>query len=470
MNKKNFTFLGILLGLSISILMQTLIVTALPAVIDELGDIHLYGWVISSYMLASIVTTPLFSKIADILGFRILYFFGLTIFMVGSFLSGIANSMISLVAFRILMGMGVGAVIPASLGAIPILFSEESRGKAFGIIGTFQLVASAAGPILGGWITSDLGWRWGFFLTTPICIVSMLIVSFGKKQILQIPKGWLKKVDWKGAVFLGGGLGLSLPAIEEVMSGGTYRYFGIIAIIVSLVLFAAAIKQAKRHPSPAFPIPLLRKGDMGRAAMGTLFVGIVSYGLLAYFPLLIQTFWGGSAKAIGLSLWPILLATGLGSGLGGWLSDKFFRLQISSIGWLLSGIGVVFLILAVANMNSGITTYSTLYILGIPVYIQIIVSLIGFGIGLTLPYYLLIAQKSANPEEQATASGIIQLARHLGGAIAVPLLAIWLSNIGDKQMKSGLISIFVTLAVIIVLGLFSSFQLNRRSREKYNDF
>ena len=130
--------------------MQTFFVTFLPTVIRELGDMHLYGWVVSGYMLASIVTTPLFSRITDVLGYRPLYLGGMAVFSAGALLSGFTGSMIGLIAFRVIMGMGVRAIMPSALAAVGVLFPLKSRGKIFGVINTVQLLASAAGPILGG--------------------------------------------------------------------------------------------------------------------------------------------------------------------------------------------------------------------------------------------------------------------------------------------------------------------------------
>jgi multidrug resistance protein len=174
MRRRNWGLAGILLGMSASVLMQTLVATAMPTIAQEIGGMALYSWVFGAYMLASTITLPLFAKLADRFGRRPLYLGGMLVFLTGSLLAASSTSMLQLVGWRAVQGLGAGAVAPAALAAVGDLFDESRRGRVFGLLGLVQIMANLLGPALGGWITDQWSWRWGFWIVLPPGLLALL--------------------------------------------------------------------------------------------------------------------------------------------------------------------------------------------------------------------------------------------------------------------------------------------------------
>lgn len=432
MNKKWLAFSGILVGMSTSALMQTLVATSLPVIERELGGIRLYTWVFAGYMLASTITIPLFGRLADLIGRRTLYISGLMLFLVASALVGQARSMVQLVAFRVIQGIGAGTVAPAALAAIGDLFGEQERGKIFGIIGAVQVLANLIGPPLGGWITDTFSWRWSFYLVLPIGVVALLLTWIGLDDKTQLGEWRNLSVDWIGAFGIGAALCAGLVGLQWVGAGDTQFTLGILLVILAVVMLVFSLRWERNHPDPVMPIALLRHPSMWKAALGTLLLGLITNSAIAYFPLYLEKIHAQSATETGFALIPMLLLAGIGSGLGGALANRWLK-QTHIAAWILVSLGFVGLTLT--NVKS----------------IFWMASAIGGGMGLLLPIYLELAQSAGGDEYLATASGLVQLARNLGGAMGIPLLGIWLLK-GESNPLT-FTSIFATLTLVGLLGL-----------------
>jgi EmrB/QacA subfamily drug resistance transporter len=437
-------FAGILLGMSTSVLMQTLVATAMPTIADELGGLSLYSWVFGAYMLASTVTIPLFAKLADLLGRRSLYLAGLFTFLAGSALAGTAASMPQLVLFRVLQGIGAGAVAPAALAAVGDLFSESGRGRVFGLIGAVQVLATLVGPVAGGWITDVYGWRWGFFFVLPLgglaALAAALGLSAGATATGPDNAHWLRQLDWQGAGLLGGALCAALLGLQAVAQGGGGYLAGAATLALAGLLFRVALRWEQNHADPTLPLALLRQSGLGRATLGTLLLGAASYGAIAYVPLYVQGTEGGTATAAGMALLPMMAAAGAGSGLGGWLGGRWPR-PAALLAWCLVGAAC----LSLALLPAAATTA-----------VRLAFVLIGLGVGLLLPVFLEAAQRAAGANQRAAAAGAIQLARNVGGAAGVTLLGIWLSS--GLPFDVALPAIFACLGLVAAGGLLLEWQ------------
>ena len=238
MNRKWIGFSGILVGMSASALMQTLVATSLPVIERDLGGMALYSWVFAGYMLASTITIPLFARLADVIGRRTLYVVGLLVFLIGSALVGMSQSMEQLVSFRVLQGIGAGAVAPAALASIGDLFSDDERGKIFGIIGAVQVLANLIGPPLGGWITDTFSWRWGFYLILPVGLLAMVLAALGLQDKMRSINWRNLHIDWVGALLIGCGLFLGLLGFQQI---------GLIALITCKNRW----RRPEEDPTPA---------------------------------------------------------------------------------------------------------------------------------------------------------------------------------------------------------------------------
>jgi len=423
---------GILVGMSASALMQTLVATSLPVIERELGGMSLYSWVFAGYMLASTITIPLFARLADIIGRRTLYIAGLLTFLIGSALVGGSQSMAQLVSFRVLQGIGAGAVAPAALASIGDLFGDDERGRIFGVIGAVQVLANLIGPPLGGWITDTFSWRWGFYLVIPIGAVASFLAWFGL-QDLSLKMKWNElHIDWFGAFAIGAGLCLGLIGLQWVGTGSNYFVYGIALLLGAVALLGYSLRWEKNHPEPVIPINLLSHPSMWRAALGTLLLGFVTNSAVAYFPLYLEKVHGESATSTGLALLPMLLMAGVGSGVGGALAHRWPR-QTQILAWVFVTTG--FALLTITRTANIIW----------------MAAIIGAGMGLLLPVYLELAQHAGGSAHLATASGLVQLARNMGGAMGIPLLGVWLAR-GETNI-SVFVLIFASLVVISMLGL-----------------
>ncbi len=445
MSRRSVGFAAILLGMCVSVLMQTLVATALPTIAAELNGMNLYSWVFGAYMLAATVTIPLFGQLADLYGRRPLFLAGLALFLAGSALAGLAGSMAQLVGFRVVQGVGAGAVAPAALAAVGDLFEESRRGRIFGIIGAVQVLANLAGPLLGGWVTDGLDWRWGFFLVIPFGLLAMAAGAAGLEQRRPPGGAATGQVDWAGSGMLGIALCAGLLGLESAGKGGLRLLPALAALLGGALLAAAAVRWERRHPNPALPLTLFRRTGLGPAAIGTVLLGAATHGAAAYIPLYVQAVQGGTATDAGTVLGPMMLAAGVASAGAGWLAGRWPQPLITAAGWLLTALS--FLWLGMAGGSGG----AALLVLA-PV-------LLGLGGGLLLPLYLLAAQVAAGPGLRATASGMIQLARNLGGAVGIPMSGIWLPRGAGASpepaaaMGPAVAAVFYTLAAVGGIGL-----------------
>jgi EmrB/QacA subfamily drug resistance transporter len=421
--------------------MQTLVATSLPVIERDLGGMNLYSWVFGGYMLASTITIPLFARLADIIGRRTLYVTGLLIFLTGSALVGLSQSMGQLVAFRVIQGVGAGSVAPAALASIGNLFGENERGKIFGIIGAVQVLANLIGPPLGGWVTDTFSWRWGFYLVLPLGALAMILALLGLQNKVQPMENF--QIDWLGALLIGSGLCLGLLGFQWIGLGTGRLAYGIAFCIGAIALLVLAVSWEQKQSAPVIPMTLLSHPLLWRAALGTLLLGFVTNGAVAYFPLYLEKIHGQTATSTGLSLLPMLLMAGIGSGVGGALASRWAR-QTEAVAWIFVIAGFF---LVTVSMTSNIIW------MAIP---------IGAGMGLLLPVYLQSAQQVGGDSHLATTSGLIQMARNIGGAMGIPLLGIWLA-VGEAD-TSMFASIFSTLAVIGVLGFLLGFAPQHKSQ------
>ena len=435
MNRKWLGFAGILVGMSAAMLEKSLVATALPTITAEFGSITLYSWVFGAYMLASTTTIPLFGKLADLKGRRVLYLGGMALFLIGSALAATAVSMPQLILYRVIQGTGAGAIAPAALAAIGDLFPSETRGRAFGAIGAVSILANLAGPLLGGWVTDTLSWRWGFAIILPVGGVAALLVAIGlpAHKSVQEQNG---RIDWQGAVLMGLALSGILVGLDAIGTGGTSLGWGTAVSLIAVFLFIVGMRQEQRHPDPVLPLSLLRLPIMKSTLTSALFLGVVTHSAIAYIPLFVRETQGATATGAGFALLPMMVATGVASGVGGWLASRWGG-RVNLAAWLLAAIG--FLLLVTSANAAAVYTAA---------------GLIGAGMGLLLPVLLHIAQDEAGETDRAAISGTLQLARNLGGAAGVPLMGIWLNNSADTG--ANVLAIFASLAVVAAAGLIVS--------------
>lgn len=350
-----------MLGITTSALMQTMLATAMPQIVGDLGGAGWYGWVFASYLLASTLTLPVFGQLADRWGSRQVFGFGIGLYGLGTALSAAAPSMELLVAARSIQGLGAGALVPAALAAVAQVSGRSGRGSLFGLIGVVQVACSIAGPLLGGWFTDGPGWRWALWVVVPFALAAWALSAWGFT------------VD------------------------GT-----------------AGLAQAARGLEPLEPVRQVREhAGLRSTTVAAFALGIVLVSATALVPLLAQDAMGRSASEAGAALVPLMLGVGVGSILGGRLAAKAGRFALA-FGWsaIIAGATVLALLSATAQPGAS---------LGGPV---VAASLVGLGIGSIQPILLLRTQDQAEPDRVAAAGALVPFARNLGGAAGTAALGL----------------------------------------------
>lgn len=451
-------FIGILLGMSASIMMQTILATVLPQVVRELGGAQLYSWVFSGYMVASTVTMPIFAKLADLFGRKHFYLGGMFIFLIGSVLSGTSGSMIELVVYRGIQGLGAGAIAPAAIAIISDLFLIEQRGKMLGILAAVQVLANLMGPLIGGYFTDKFGWQWAFFAVLPVGILASILVAMGLPESSRTSKtSDLAKIDWAGGLLLGVGTSLLIQALRSLVNWQGKPLLILLLFGLTVMIMAAFFRQEKSHSDPVVSLDLMKAQNVLVSLISAFLLGAVMYGTIAILPIYGQVLWGQTSLQGGKLLLFFTLGTGLGGITSGKLTQKFSYARLALSGWSMVTMG--FSLLA---FTSRIDVSN--------LFLALLNFISGFGLGITLALFLLPAQNAVAEDRRSVAAGLVQLSRNLGGAIGIPFITGLLTAAGGLDRTDGTAGkffvIFMSLALLSALGAITG---NRFKGSVIND-
>lgn len=439
---------GVLMGLVLSSLDQTIVSTAMPTITKELGGLSLYSWVFAIYMLTSTTSMPIYGKMADLFGPRKMYLIGLFLFLSGSLLCGMANSMTGLIAARGIQGLGAGALMPVAFIIVGELYPPEKRGKFQGLFGAVFAMTSILGPTIGGIIVEHLSWGWIFFINLPIGIASILIIALAFRDQRQYDKKPV--IDWYGAASLSAAIILILLSL--VMASREYKIGLGGAGILFLGLFIWIETKAKE---PLLPLSLFRIPAIGYGNLAGFFVSAALFGAIVYIPLFVQEVRGASPSEAGFLLVPLMLSAAISSTLGGrWMAKASFRaILIPSL--LIMATGFFLLsTMDVGTTNTQLVSY-------------LIVT--GLGMGAIYPAFGTAAHSAVKPQDRGVAMSTSQLFRSIGGTIGVSVLG----SIVEWRMREGLVfsealhDVFITGLFLIGISLIASIRLgNTRLLDK----
>src|SRR5881409_3353121 len=334
---------GLMVALLLAALDQTIVATALPKVVSDLGGITQYTWVFTAYMLGSTVTVPLYGKLGDAHGRKPLFLVAISIFLLGSVLCGAAQNMVELVIFRAIQGVGAGGLFPLTLAMVGMIVPPRDRGRYQGLIGSVFAAASIIGPLVGGFIVDNTTWRWIFYVNLPIGGLALLVIS------LTMPRPGQRRdrryIDWIGAGLLAAGTTAILLGL--VWGGRQYAWTSghvVGALAVSALVLAVFTLVERRVPEPILPFDLLRNRNVaaGVASMGL--VGMAMFGTITYVPLFVQGVIGTSATSSGVVLTPLLLGAVTTSFISGQIVSRTGRYRPNTlIGPVLLGAGMLLL-------------------------------------------------------------------------------------------------------------------------------
>jgi EmrB/QacA subfamily drug resistance transporter len=397
---------GLLLALIIAMLDQTVVSTALPRIVGDLGGVTHLSWVVTSYVLASTVTTPLYGKLGDLYGRKRWLMIAIVIFLAGSALSGLSHTMDQLIMFRALQGLGAGGLMVGVIATIGDLVSPRERGQYMGYMMASMMLAMIAGPLVGGYITDSLSWRWIFYINMPIGGAALIYLFL----TLHLPyKKVPHKIDYLGA----GLLAIAATAITLLTTWGGTQYawgsgqiLGLGALtVISVGLF---LYTETRASEPVLPLHVFKNRNFSVATAMSFLLGMAMLGALTFLPLYQQTVQHLSAVGSGLMLIPMMLGVTTTSLIGGFVMTKTGRYRFMPIvGGAIMSVAMILL--------TGLSATTSLFQAG--VYYVVL----GVGMGFLMQITSVIVQNSVQPKDIGVASSSRTFFQQIGGSIGVAM-------------------------------------------------
>ncbi len=397
---------GVMAAIAVAALDSTVVGTAMPTIIGQLGGLSEYAWVFSAYLLASTTTVPLYSRLADIYGRKPVFLFGLVLFVAGSALCGLSSSMLELIAFRTLQGLGAGAVQPISFTIAGDIFSPARRARMQGVFSGVWGVSAIVGPALGGVITSTVGWPWVFAINIPVGLVAGTIIWLTFRERFERHP---HRIDWTGAVLLTASIVLLLFAVSE---GGDL--FGWTSPIVAGMLLASAallvlfVRQARRTVEPLVDLDLLR-APIIRAGLGIgTLAGVVMFGVTTYVPPMVQGVHRGTPVEAGAAVAAMSIGWPIASVVAGRLLIHVGARPLVLAGTLMLVVGTL--------LTTQLERFDALW------YAMVACAVTGAGMGLSSTTILVVVQGAVAWRRRAVATGLVQFSRTIGGAVGVGVM------------------------------------------------
>lgn len=404
---------GMMLSLFMASTESTIVATAMPTIVSQLGGLEAYSWVFSAYMLASTTTVPLFGKLSDIYGRRPVYAVAMVLFLGGSLLCGFAQSMPQLIGARVVQGLGAGGLLPLVFTIIGDIFSLEQRARMQGLFSGVWGFSSIIGPLLGGFLVDQVSWHWIFFVNIVPGLIALALVWSAWVDPARDHGAERPVIDYLGAGVLSASIVVLLLGLFEL---GTMLSWGLIGAAVALLAWLVVIER--RAADPILPLPLFRDRLFAVACLHGLFTGWALFGSTAFVPLFAQAVLGTSATGAGATLSPLLLSWVFASIIGGRLLLHVGYRTLALIGMALLCVGTLLL----SRVGPGSSQIS----------MMIYLAMMGTGMGLSVPAFLIAVQSAVQRSRLGAATSTLQFSRSIGGTLGVSvmgaMLSFWLSR------------------------------------------
>ena len=420
-SQKVSIMIAIMAAMLFSALNQTIVGTALPHIITDLGGLEYFSWVFTSYILAASIPAVVVGRLSDIYGRKPFILWGIGIFVVGSLLSGLATNIIELIIYRIIAGLGGGMIMATSFTAVGDLFPPRERGRWQGMLGATFGLASVFGPTLGGYIVDHWHWKWVFWIFTPMGVLAFAMIVSLFPRVEKKPQ---QTIDYLGAVLLSTTILPMLLAFSWAGQRYTWDSLEILGLLATSVLsLSLFIMVERRVRHPILPLSLFANSVFTVSNLIVFVMGASMFGALLYMPLFLQGVMGLSATVSGGMMMPMTLSLVVASILGGQAMSRsgryknlaFFGLAVTTVGMYL---------LSTLNVDSEL-----------PVTLAYII-IVGLGLGIGMPVFNLTVQNAVDHGHLGVATATGQLFRQLGGTIGVALFGTVMSHHMHSQLQS----------------------------------
>jgi len=412
-NRRRLIFGALLLVLFVASLDQTIVSTALPTIVGDLGGFDHLSWVVTAYLLASTVVGPVYGKLGDLYGRKRVLQAALVLFLAGSALAGLAGSMLQLIVFRAIQGLGGGGLIVVSMAVVGDLVSPRERGRYQGLFGGVFGVSVVAGPLLGGFFVDNLSWRWIFYINLPLGLLALAVISiaFQSRQVTES-----HRIDWIGTLLLAAGL--SGVIVYTSLGGTSYAWdapWMLAAVTTGVALLALLPFAERRAAEPILPPELFRNAIFRTTSAIGFVVGFALFGSVTFIPLYLQIVKGHSPTGSGLLMTPMMLGVLVTSTASGFLISRYgsYR-RFPRAGTAIATVALYLLsTLEVATSTSAAAGYMLL---------------LGLGLGLTMQVLVLATQNAVDYRLLGVATSGATLFRQVGGSIGVSVFGAIFTN------------------------------------------
>lgn len=453
--------IAVMAGLAVAALDSTVVATAMPTIVGELGGVQRYGWVFSGYLLAATTTVPMFAKLADMHGRKPIFLIGIGLFVGASVLCGLSDTIDQLIVLRALQGLGAGALQPIAITIVGDVFEPVQRARVQGLFSSVWGVSAVIGPALGGFLTDTVGWPWVFYVNVPVgAVAAWLLVRHFHERIERQQH----RLDLAGTITLSAGVALVLVGVIEVGPSAGWGSPAFLALLALAVALLAAFVRIEQHAAEPVVDPALLRRPLIAVGVGIqVLAGVLLFGIQSYVPPMVQGVHGGTAVAAGAAVatmsigWPVASVV-----TGRWLVRSTSRPPILlGVSCLLTG---SLLLTQIGQVNS-------------LAYVMLASVVVGAGMGFLNTAIVVTVQSSVAWNQRGVATGLVQFSRTIGGALGVGLLGALLAaaagpNVSrvldplqreqvprseletlSEALATGLTHIYVVLAVIATVAV-----------------